>query len=164
MSETQTERLRQCPFCGGEPALNVIDDSEHGMVVTEIRCKKCHSAGRTNVSYNHSVVVGSEAHNDVVHKIVMDWNRREEVPKNTKQLQDICSTLLSLSVLLEKGLTITQNLTLDYFGSSKKTHEKNNGARLLYNYDEARVFSEIVLDYINEALQITDSLSDSIEL
>ena len=162
MSETQTEKihLRPCPFCGGEPALNVTDDKIKNSVVTiEIRCKKC----RCQIIAS-AVIVGSKVYNDVVHKMVMDWNRREKIPKNTAQLMNICGTLLDLSVLLERGLTIAQNLILNYFGNNKKVHEENDGRWLLYHYDEARVFSGIVFDYIHEALRVTDNLADSIDI
>lgn len=165
MSERQTEYLRPCPFCGGEPVLNVTDNNSYnGTVVTEIRCKKCYSGGRTTVSYNHSVTVGSEAHNDIVKEVIRTWNSRVEIPKNTKQLTDICDTLLELSVSLESGLTVVQNLIQNYFGNIKKKHEESDGKWLLYYYDEARVFSRITRDYIYEALQMTNNLTDSIEL
>lgn len=80
-----------------------------------------------------------------------------------EQLMNISSELLDLSVMLERA-KVAADSVLDYFGYRKEVHEENQGAYLLYHYDNARVFTGIVNEYVYDALQLTDKIMDSIDL
>jgi len=161
MQIMETEYLKPCPFCGGKPVLRVMDNnSQNGTVTTEIRCGNCRSAGKTTVSFNHSVVVGGERHKEIIKETVDAWNRRAGEQDNQERLVDVRDTLLDLSCLLEKGLAATRNLSAGYFGDRLENHKENNGMWLLYDYDAARVFSDIANDYVYRAFQTVEELDN----
>ena len=79
-------------------------------------------------------------------------------------LLSISNELLDLYVMLERAQAITRNLVSDYFGDRKEVHDKDKGSRLIYDYDDARVFSGIANEYVFDALHFVDELMDKIDI
>lgn len=92
----------------------------------------------------------------------MGKNEIAGVTAEQMRLIDISNELLDLSVMLERAQSVMRNLVSDYFGDSKEEHEKSRGTWLLYNYDDARIFSGIANDYVYGAVQFVDRLMESI--
>ena len=79
-------------------------------------------------------------------------------------LLSISNELLDLYVMLERAKAVTGNLTTDYFGDRKEEHEKDRGAKLVFYYEEARIFSGIANDYVFEALKFVEEIMNRIDV
>lgn len=80
-----------------------------------------------------------------------------------ERLMNISSELYDLTVMLERAKVVMDSV-YDYFGYRKEVHVKNQGKDLLQDYDNARVFSGIVNEYVYDALQLTEKIMDGIDL
>ncbi len=81
-----------------------------------------------------------------------------------EQLFRATSELLNISIVLEKASMAIGNLCDSYFALNIESHEKDGGIQLLFGYDEARVFCNIVSDYVEKAMELTDNLQNSINI
>lgn len=53
MPNEDCQKLRNCPFCGGEAFLLKMDD--HGFILFSVVCKACHAGTNGKVQENRAI-------------------------------------------------------------------------------------------------------------
>lgn len=81
---------------------------------------------------------------------------------NKDFLMDISDDISYLSILAERVKYISSNIAGGYFHLGIETHKQNNGLYLLLDYDEARIFSDIICGYSKDMFELIDKINNKI--
>lgn len=69
-------KIKKCPFCGGDPVVNVKHNDSNGFYYTNIRCLCCYSQSSAVRSYTQPEP--DDPHDRAVRLAAERWNRRQE--------------------------------------------------------------------------------------